>query len=313
MNIFLEVTNYCELKCRFCVADLGYKYPSTNLSMNVVDEIIEKYRYDKKNAVFITGGEPLLHPQLAEIIQKFASNHFYTYITTNGQRLQDEKYAVKFMTSGIRRIAIPIYGSNAEVHDNMTGITGSFVALQRGLDHIFYIKNNYLPHIKIELRLLMAKFNISENEHIIEWIMDKYPEVDYVSLMGLQLSSRTNNYEDMIEISMSEAAADLRTCLTKIREYNVNGLISGIPLCVLGEDFADFYATQSTKENSIRLFPHLSIQPHLKTLKDGLYREESSKQKAPEICNNCRFEHLCDGIQERYVHKYGFSDLKAIL
>lgn len=125
----------------------------------------------------------------------------------------------------------------------------------------------------------MAKFNISENEHIIEWIMDKYPEVDYVSLMGLQLSSRTNNYEDMIEISMSEAAADLRTCLTKIREYNVNGLISGIPLCVLGEDFADFYATQSTKENSIRLFPHLSIQPHLKTLKDGLYREESSKQK----------------------------------
>lgn len=48
MNIFLEVTNYCELKCRFCVADLGYKYPSTNLSMNVVDEIIEKYRYDKK-------------------------------------------------------------------------------------------------------------------------------------------------------------------------------------------------------------------------------------------------------------------------
>ena len=40
MNIFIEVNNYCELKCRFCIADLGYKYPSTNISTELIDEII---------------------------------------------------------------------------------------------------------------------------------------------------------------------------------------------------------------------------------------------------------------------------------
>lgn len=44
MNIFIEVNNYCELKCRFCIADLGYKYPSTNISTELIDEIINTYQ-----------------------------------------------------------------------------------------------------------------------------------------------------------------------------------------------------------------------------------------------------------------------------
>ncbi len=88
MNIFIEVNNYCELKCRFCIADLGYKYPSTNISTELIDEIINTYQNDKHKAVFITGGEPLLHPKIADIIRNFAINGYYTYITTNGQKIQ---------------------------------------------------------------------------------------------------------------------------------------------------------------------------------------------------------------------------------
>ena len=78
MNIFIEVNNYCELKCRFCIADLGYKYPSTNISTELIDEIINTYQNDKHKAVFITGGEPLLHPKIADIIRNFAINGYYT-------------------------------------------------------------------------------------------------------------------------------------------------------------------------------------------------------------------------------------------
>lgn len=219
MNIFVEANNYCELKCRFCVADLGYKYPSTNISMKLIDEIIDTYQNDKNKAVFITGGEPLLHPEINEIVRKFAMNGYYTYITTNGQHFRDEKFAVGFMYSGIHRISIPVYGCCDSIYDTMTGVEGSFDTLKRGLDYIFYIKRNYTPHVKIELRLLMAKFNIEHNDETIEWIYKNYPDVDYISILGLQLSSRTNNYEHMIEISMSEAAPYLRSSLTN-RLYN---------------------------------------------------------------------------------------------
>ena len=193
MNIFIEVNNYCELKCRFCIADLGYKYPSTNISTELIDEIINTYQNDKHKAVFITGGEPLLHPKIADIIRNFAINGYYTYITTNGQKFSDEEFAVNFMYSGIHRISIPVYGCSNSVYDTMTGVENSFNVLKKGLDNIFYIKKYYMPHIKIELRLLMAKYNIKHNIETIEWIHQNYPEVDYISILGLQLSSRTNN------------------------------------------------------------------------------------------------------------------------
>ena len=286
MNIFIEVNNYCELKCRFCIADLGYKYPSTNISTELIDEIINTYQNDKHKAVFITGGEPLLHPKIADIIRNFAINGYYTYITTNGQKFSDEEFAVNFMYSGVEN---------------------SFNVLKKGLDNIFYIKKYYMPHIKIELRLLMAKYNIKHNIETIEWIHQNYPEVDYISILGLQLSSRTNNYEHMIEISMTEAAPYLLSCLVKLREY-------GIPLCVLGEEFSDFYCKNSKPTAyKIEMFPHLSVQPHIKKLADCVYREESSKQKSVDICKKCRYLSTCEGIQERYIKKYGFEDLKAIL
>lgn len=314
MNIFMEINNYCELKCRFCIADLGYKYPSTNISIELIEKIIEEYKADKTKAVFITGGEPLLHPEINKIIRKFVMNGYYTYITTNGQHLSDERFAVEFMYSGIHRISIPVYGCNDYMYDTMTGVVNSFDKLKRGLDNIFYIKRNYLPNIKIELRLLMTKFNIEHNENVIEWIYKNYSDVDYISILGLQLSSRTNNYEHMIEISMSEAAPYLRSCLKKIREYGIKCIITGIPLCVLGEEFVDFYCQNpQTAKRQVELFPHLSVQPHFKKLDDCIYRENSSKQLSSKICPKCRFIKICEGVQERYVKKYGFEDIKALL
>ncbi|MDR0920438.1 MAG: radical SAM protein [Oscillospiraceae bacterium] len=313
MNAFIEVNNYCELKCRFCVADLGYKYPSTNISLDLIDEIIKKYKDDKMKAAFITGGEPLLHPAINDIVCKFAANNYYTYITTNGQRFSNEKFAVDFMYSGIHRISIPVYGCCSSIYDAMTGVEGSFNALKLGLDNIFYIKRKYASHIKIELRLLMAKYNISNNKNVVEWIRENYPDVDYLSILGLQLSSRTNNYEHMIEISMTEAAPYLRSCLKKIREYGIKCIITGIPLCVLGEEFSDYYDKKiNSITEQVQLFPHLSIKPHLKTLADCLYREESSKKKSSDVCQQCRYQIACEGVQERYIQKYGFDDLKAI-
>ena len=76
----------------------------------------------------------------------------------------------------------------------------------------------------------------------------------------------------------------------------------------------DFYCKNSKPTAyKIEMFPHLSVQPHIKKLADCVYREESSKQKSVDICKKCRYLSTCEGIQERYIKKYGFEDLKAIL
>ena len=117
----------------------------------------------------------------------------------------------------------------------------------------------------------------------------------------------------MIEISMTEAAPFLRECLKKIRSYGTKCTIIGIPLCILGEDYLDFYdQPKLTANEAINLFPHISIPPHIKKLSECLYREKTSKQKSNEICPKCKYHSFCEGIQERYILKYGFRDLKVI-
>lgn len=309
MNLFLEVNNYCELKCRFCVADNSHAYPARNMPVSLVKELIKINKNDKIKCAFITGGEPLLHKDILEILTLLREADYYIYITTNGLHLQDPEFLVKLLAIGINRIAIPLYGSTAQIHDAMTGVQGSFQKVIDGLDNLFYVKNKYKLATKIELRLLMSKFTNSENPRIVDFIADKYNTVDYINLNGLQLSSRTTNYESMIVTSLSESREYLKETVRRIMFYGIKGTVTGIPICILGEEFKQFYSHQG---DSLQLFPHLSVGPYMAAINETSYRTKTSKKKG-DVCVSCKYFNQCDGLQQRYIGRYGFEDLTPIL
>lgn len=41
------------------------------------------------------------------------------------------------------------------------------------------------------------------------------------------------------------------------------------------------------------------------------YRTKTSKEKG-DVCKRCKYYHECEGLQKRYVDRYGFSDLVPI-
>jgi organic radical activating enzyme len=65
----------CNLKCDFCDTDYT---GGEHLSF---DQIIEKINF--KNVV-ITGGEPTIHPNLANFLVRLSSKGFYIAVETNG-------------------------------------------------------------------------------------------------------------------------------------------------------------------------------------------------------------------------------------
>lgn len=308
MNLFLEVNNYCELRCRFCVADNAHAYAATNMPTSLVKELIERNKQEKLKCAFITGGEPLLHPDIFEILSLLRLDNYYIYITTNGLHLKEPEFLVKLLSIGINRLAIPIYGSTASIHDAMTGVEGSYESLITALDNLFYVKDKYNLQTKVELRLLMSKFTIKENIRIVDFIAERYSSVDYINLNGLQLSSRTTNYENMIETSLTESREYLQETVKRISSYGIKGTVTGIPICVLGEEFSQFY---HQRRNSLQLFPHFSVGPYMVSTEEINYRTKTSKEKG-DVCKRCKYYHECEGLQKRYVDRYGFSDLVPI-
>lgn len=89
--IFLEITNYCNFHCNFCPQAISTR-PPEHMDINLAKTLIEQL-YEagyKNNLYFHLLGEPLLHPDIFEIV-RFASKHMPRAILfTNGSRLTQD-------------------------------------------------------------------------------------------------------------------------------------------------------------------------------------------------------------------------------
>ena len=78
----IELTNYCNLYCGHCYKDAGNKN-NIFLEFEIIKLICEKYK-GKIQVINLTGGEPLSHPKINEIIDILYAAGFNINITTNG-------------------------------------------------------------------------------------------------------------------------------------------------------------------------------------------------------------------------------------
>ena len=86
---WLEITRRCDLNCDYC-------YQTNDLSsdkeiVEVERELQVILRLRKCDTVFISGGEPLIHPKLEKIVEMVSSYKVKPVLVTNGHILTEEK------------------------------------------------------------------------------------------------------------------------------------------------------------------------------------------------------------------------------
>jgi heme b synthase len=127
-----EITRNCNLSCIHCRAS-AERGPyagelDTDAGLRLLDQIAEVGR----SIVILTGGEPLLRPDIFEIARRGTEIGLKMVMAPNGT-LITEPIARRMAESGIRRISISIDGSAAESHDRFRGVEGAFAGALRGL------------------------------------------------------------------------------------------------------------------------------------------------------------------------------------
>ena len=85
-RVYLEITNICNLRCRFCP---GTKRQPRFLSPAEFERIAEKLKGFTDYLYFHLMGEPLLHPQLPELLVLAGAHGYYVNITSNGVLLPE--------------------------------------------------------------------------------------------------------------------------------------------------------------------------------------------------------------------------------
>jgi len=81
----------------------------------------------------ITGGEPLLFPELDELVEAIDPQKFYISLDTNGWLL-DEDRAKHLKSIGVDKIQLSLDSLNAEEHDRFRRVKGSHERTIRAID-----------------------------------------------------------------------------------------------------------------------------------------------------------------------------------
>ena len=162
-QIYFYLTEGCNLACRHCWIAPKHQagdhiYPS--LPLELFRSIIEQAKLLGLCAVKLTGGEPLLHPEIREILEVVRSEELRLTVETNGVLCTPE-LAESMAKCKNTAMSVSIDGADAETHEWVRGVPGCFEEALAG------VRNLVNAGIKPQIIMSIMRRNSDQMEAVV--------------------------------------------------------------------------------------------------------------------------------------------------
>jgi SynChlorMet cassette radical SAM/SPASM protein ScmF len=162
-TIYFYLTEGCNLACRHCWIAPKYQAGSTiypSLSYELFVSIIKQAKPLGLGSVKLTGGEPLLHPQILEILRFIRAEELGLTIETNGLLCKPEIVEeIKQCKNAF--VSVSLDGARADTHEWVRGVEGSFEMALTG------IRNLVAAGFKPQIIMSIMRRNVNEIEDLV--------------------------------------------------------------------------------------------------------------------------------------------------
>ena len=158
-----QVTYRCNFRCRFChywCDPLG-KQPEPTLEQYAVGA--RKLASYGTLLVSLAGGEPMLRPELPQIVREVGRYHF-PFVTTNGWFVTEET-ARQLMEAGVWGVSVSIDYADADRHDTKRSMDGAWEQAWRAVELLSAARMQKWQRVNV-MAVLMDD-NIDEMEGLI--------------------------------------------------------------------------------------------------------------------------------------------------
>ena len=122
LTVNWTLNNSCNFACQHCYSRVETE---PELATTVILSALQKVASWGVLAVNFGGGEPLLRPELADIVSFAAKSGLRVSLNTNGF-LVDRDLAMSLAEAGVHKVGISIDSHLQEFHDAFRGVPGSF-------------------------------------------------------------------------------------------------------------------------------------------------------------------------------------------
>ena len=215
--VIWNLVRRCNLNCKHCYAlSTDTDFPG-ELSTDEVFSVMDDLKEFHVPVLILSGGEPLLRPDIFEISKRAKAKGFYTALSTNGT-LIDNNNIDAIDEIGYDYVGISLDGIGA-THDAFRRKEGAFEASLAGA------RLCRERDIKVGIRFTMTMDNASQLPDLLQLIEDEDIDKFYLSHLNYAGRGNTNRMDDA-QINVTRQAMELMfetaykdACEGRVRDF----------------------------------------------------------------------------------------------
>lgn len=259
----------CNNRCVGCRAEGDTAGPLPDSLIRQVEHL------DKLENVAFVGGEPTLFNNLISLVSQIRGRGVRRIkVVTNGRRLGDMNFLSGLIDAGCRVFEVKIEGARPEIHEDVTGVRGSFGETFQALENLASLARS--PRYK-DILLVVARVGVTGTN-----FGDLIPIVSMLTSFGVDRIVLTRRSCDF---SMGDGAFMVSNAI-KVATLNRTWAQSeGFPPCLMG-----------------------GCERHV----SELLEPRSGSGKKPKGCLKCNYEQFCSGPPADYLRERGPKEFKAV-
>jgi radical SAM protein with 4Fe4S-binding SPASM domain len=208
-TVIWDITSRCNLNCITCYNSFRY---DVKVRYNIEEKDRELNTEEAKIAInklksfgfkhlHLLGGEPLIRPDIIELVDFATKLGLKVTVNTNGLMLTRYDFAKKLVEAGVHQITISLDGAIEETNDKIRG-KGVYKAVLKALEVLNTLRREGYK-IEIGLAYTMTKLNLHEMPSFVE-LASKY-NVNVIDFMSLYISGNAVKNKEILEYTPAEA------------------------------------------------------------------------------------------------------------
>lgn len=287
-QIHINLTTNCNMRCSHCFLSAGL-IPKQELNVSKIIDTIRKFeKIIGITDIVISGGEPLIHPNIFELLEGISNHNIILF--TNGSLINEKN--IELIAKYCNEVQISFEGVTKECYENIRGHSFNKV-----MESIELLKSKNMKIILAITILPNSMKDISDNLiNFIEELNYENLEIrlnDEIEMSGNALDMDFSNYNkveakkiviDLLNILISKGLASKVEKVRNVRFTNC-GIGTNIVINFDGKiypcnKFSDIYFESLEPNELVNKFNELN---------------ESTSNKYMNKCINCELRYICAG------------------
>jgi radical SAM protein with 4Fe4S-binding SPASM domain len=308
-----NVTLECNMKCSHCYINATEKKLENELTTEEGKMLMDQIYQVSRPLLVLSGGEPLLRPDIFELIEYGSAKGLKMGLGSNGS-LIDDAVAAKLKAAGIATVSISLDSNIPAQHDEFRGVAGAWEKAVNACKALR--KNNVLVQVNTTLT--------QQNYNQIDDIMSLAEGIG-VENFHLFFLVPTGRGTKLTDISPQKYEDMITNTFAKVSKHRLNVRPSCAPQFMriakgMGLDMRQWIRGCIAGMYYCRIYPNGDVTPcPYLPIKLGNVREKSFKEiwtnsdifkslRNPNAlkgkCGACEYRSLCGGCRAR---AYGLS------